>query len=150
MNPLSQPNCSPNEHFLLRVSANFRGRLEFRTLGYSARRVRWLYHLPSQPPEVQLLGANLDVHSAVEVLIEGDWVLVDATHDPPLAGAGLVVADWDGRQDTPPAYAPLSRRWIDGQDDALVADAITNLVPTKEHLGRRYRDAFNAWLVSHR
>lgn len=57
----------------------------FRLLGHAARRVRWCYHLPAQPPAVALLPSRDDVHTAVEVRLAGRWVLVDATHDPPRA-----------------------------------------------------------------
>ncbi|MEV4571524.1 transglutaminase domain-containing protein [Nonomuraea sp. NPDC049419] len=60
-----------------------------RTLGHQVRRVRWLYHLPDRPAEVQLLPSGEDVHAAAKVLVDGRWVLVDATHDPPLAAAGV-------------------------------------------------------------
>ncbi|MGI5292843.1 hypothetical protein ACQEVF_57365 [Nonomuraea polychroma] len=117
----------------------------FHRLGYQARRVRWLYRLPDQPPEVRLLPSRDDIHSAVEVLIEGQWTLVDATHDPALAAAGLVVAEWDGITDTPPAYRPRGPVWRPGDgpeptlgvcwEDALDAEA-----------GDRYQRAFNQWL----
>ncbi|MFI7708470.1 transglutaminase domain-containing protein [Nonomuraea sp. NPDC049480] len=72
----------------------------FQALGYQARRIRWPYHLPDRPAEGQLLPSRQDVHTAVEVLIDGRWTLVNATHDPPLAAAGLAVAEWDGIADT--------------------------------------------------
>ncbi|WP_157975604.1 hypothetical protein [Brachybacterium sp. YJGR34] len=44
------------------------------------------------------------MHTAPQALLGDDWVLVDATHDPPLARLGLPVGTWDGTQGTRPAY----------------------------------------------
>ncbi|MEV0623687.1 transglutaminase family protein [Nonomuraea sp. NPDC050404] len=117
----------------------------FRALGYQARRVRWLYHLPDRPAEVRLLPSREDVHSAVEVLIEGRWTLVDATHDPPLAAAGLTVAEWDGITDTIPAYEPRGPLWRpgDGPEPVPNAGVDENAVVDR---GNRYQKAFNRWL----
>ena len=68
----------------------------FCALKLPTRRVRWLYRLPCQPPEVALLPSPFDVHTAVEIRLGDEWVLVDATHDPGLAAAGFTVASWDG------------------------------------------------------
>lgn len=123
----------------------------FKELGYPARRVRWLYELPGMPRAVELLGTRLDVHSAVEVRIGDRWILTDATHDPPLVRAGLMVAHWDGWNDTAPAYEPLSDRWIDGRDDAEVERTISELLaPVTTQAARAYRQAFNRWLDDHR
>jgi hypothetical protein len=123
----------------------------FRELGYPARRVRWLYELPDRPPEVELVGTRLDVHSAAEVRIGDRWVLVDATHDPSLARAGLTVAYWDGWSDTVPAYEPLGDRWIEGQEDAEAGRVISELLSLiTPEAARAYRQAFNRWLDDHR
>ncbi|WP_055530171.1 transglutaminase-like domain-containing protein [Streptomyces graminilatus] len=116
----------------------------FRRLGYPARRVRWLYLLPDQPPEVSLLPSREDVHSAAEVLIDGRWVLVDATHDPALAPAGLTVAAWDGVGNTDPAYPPCGPVWRAGSGPEPVPNA--GLPAASELAGRRYQVAFNRWL----
>jgi transglutaminase-like putative cysteine protease len=123
----------------------------FRELGYSARRVRWLYQLPRQPSEIRLLGTKTDVHSATEVEIDGQWVLVDATHDPPLAQAGLAVAEWDGRHSTQPAYEPVRPQWVEGRDDIDIDAAIRAVTASvsDEH-AIQYQRAFNAWLDSFR
>ncbi|MFD7924006.1 transglutaminase domain-containing protein [Streptomyces sp. NPDC059740] len=116
----------------------------FRRLGFPARRVRWLYLLPDQPPEVRLLPSREDVHSATEVLIGGRWVLVDATHDPALAPAGLTVAAWDGVGDTVPAYPPLGPVWRPGAGPEPVPNA--GRPAASDLAGRRYQVAFNRWL----
>ncbi|MGP3912993.1 transglutaminase domain-containing protein [Nonomuraea sp. 10N515B] len=116
----------------------------FLALGYQARRVRWLYHLPDQPTEVWLLPSREDVHSAAEVLINGRWTLVDATHDPPLAAAGLAVAEWDGIADTVPAYVPCGPLWRPGDGPEPVPNADTTA--TDVDSGDRYQKAYNRWL----
>jgi hypothetical protein len=120
-------------------------------LGYQARRVRWLYHLPNQPPEVALLPSREDVHTAVEVEISECWLLVDATHDPPLMRGGLTVSEWDGIGETVPAYPPQGPLWREGRDDAMIANALATIATRftglpSEH-GASYRRAFNAWLT---
>ncbi|MFI6732471.1 transglutaminase domain-containing protein [Nonomuraea sp. NPDC050451] len=115
----------------------------FRALGHQARRVRWPYHLPDRPEEVRLLISREDVHSACEVRIGGRWTLVDATHDPALAAAGLTVAEWDGLSDTVPAYEPRGPLWRPGDGPEPVPN---NGVAVAADLGERYRQAFNRWL----
>ncbi|GAA3654690.1 hypothetical protein GCM10022224_017130 [Nonomuraea antimicrobica] len=115
-----------------------------RALGYPARRVRWLYHLPDRPAEVRLLPSREDVHSAAEALIDGRWTLVDATHDPPLAAAGLAVAEWDGITDTVPAYEPRGPLWRPGDGPEPVPNA--GVPESRVDGGRSYQAAFNRWL----
>lgn len=116
-----------------------------RALGYQARRVRWLYHLPDRPAEVRLLPSREDAHSAAEALIDGRWTLVDATHDPPLAAAGLAVAVWDGVTDTVPAYEPRGPLWRPGDGPEPVPNAGSGATADAEG-GGRYQKAFNRWL----
>ncbi|MFC5828770.1 transglutaminase domain-containing protein [Nonomuraea insulae] len=116
-----------------------------RALGHQVRRVRWLYHLPDRPAEVRLLPSREDVHSAAEVLIDGRWTLVDATHDPPLAAAGLAVADWDGITDTIPAYEPRGPLWRPGGGPEPVPNADVNATYDADS-GDCYQKAFNRWL----
>ncbi|MEW1551863.1 hypothetical protein [Streptomyces tsukubensis] len=106
--------------------------------------MRWLYHLPDRPPEVRLLRSREDVHSAAEVLIDGRWTLVDATHDPGLARAGLTVADWDGTAvDTALAYPAAGPLWRPGAGPEPVPN---QGVTAPDPAGPNYRRAFNAWL----
>lgn len=125
-----------------------------RLLACDARRVRWRYHLPAQPPEVALLPSRDDIHTAVEVNVGGRWLLVDATHDPPLARGGLVVGDWDGERPTALAYEPRGPVWREGADGAAIAAALAAIAvqyqgwaaaPTAA-AGQTYLNAFNAWL----
>lgn len=52
--------------------------------------------------------APTDYHLANKAFIDGKWVLVDATWDPPLAAVGFPVNEsWDGVSDTKNAVKPL-------------------------------------------
>lgn len=93
-------------------------------IGFKTRFVRWRYLLPEVVPEVFQLPSRLDVHRAIEVWTEGQWLLVDSTHDLNLAGGGLTVGEWDGSALTEPAYAPIGRRLVEGIDDAEIDRAI--------------------------
>lgn len=120
-----------------------------RLLGHAAHRVRWRYHLPAQPTEVALLPSRDDIRTATEVNIGGCWVLVDATHDPPLACGGFVVSEWDGEHPTAPAYAPCGPVWREGADDAAIAAALAAIVDQYQPTTvaeSAYRRAFNTWL----
>jgi hypothetical protein len=123
---------------------------EMKRLGLEVRRVRWLYLLLPWPPEVGLLPSREDVHTAVEVWLGRRWVLIDATHDPPLAAAGLTVADWDGRTDTAPAYRPTGPLWREGDATPEPSPNPAASVPFSPEAGRRYQAAFNRWLTAAR
>lgn len=123
----------------------------FRRLGVEVRRVKWRYDLPTNPPEVALLPACSDIHTAVEVAIEGAWLLVDATHDPPLARGGLTVASWDGIRSTASNYALTGPIWREGVDDRAIAAAMAEIAEQYESSpdgADRYLPAFNGWLAS--
>lgn len=94
--------------------------------GLECRLVRLPYLLPDVVPEVRLLPSRLDLHRAVQVLLEGCWRLVDATHDVCL-GPELAVADWDGINATLPAYEPLAKPMVEGQDDTLIAEVVAEI-----------------------
>ena len=74
-----------------------------------------------------MLPSREDVHTAVEVEISGRWLLVDATHDPPLARGGLTVSEWDGIGETMSAYPPQGPLWREGRDDAMIANALATI-----------------------
>ena len=121
-------------------------------VGVETRLVRWPYHLPDVVPEVRLLPSTLDLHRAVEALIDGEWKLVDATHDAALAVGGLTVADWDGRRPTEPAYRPRGPILVEGRDqdqiDAMLAE-ITAWTASCDALAlHRWRTSYVAWLAS--
>jgi transglutaminase-like putative cysteine protease len=123
----------------------------FRRIGVGVRRVKWRYELPPSPPEVALLPSRVDIHTAVEIAIDGAWILVDATHDPPLDTGGLTVADWDGVNPTAPNYVPCGPVWRKGEHDRQIAAALAEIAAQYETApseAERYLSAFNDWLES--
>ncbi|MEI6478160.1 MAG: transglutaminase-like domain-containing protein [bacterium] len=80
----------------------------FGELGYKTRHVTLRYRLPDFPKEVSVIPGQIDYHHALQVLIEGRWILVDATYDSPLEKLGFTVNDWDGVHDTNLAHVPLA------------------------------------------
>lgn len=73
-------------------------------VGVKCRLISWEYKLPVLVDVQHDLSFDSDVHTAVQVLLGGQWILVDATHDPALAALGLAVGHWDGASATVPAY----------------------------------------------
>lgn len=122
----------------------------FALLKYQTRMVRWLYRLPDAPAEVAALPSHDDIHTAVEILIEGQWQLIDATHDPSLGCVGFVVSEWDGIHSTLPGYVPRGPLWHVGVDNDAIAEAVEAIAAryTDEANARAatYRVAFNNWL----
>lgn len=101
---INQGSCSP-KHFLL---ADLLERLGL-TCFYSVWQFLW-QDLPIEwPPELKKLVKEMPIntHLALEVEIEGKWVLVDATLDPKLKSLGLPINDWDGKSDTLLPIQPL-------------------------------------------
>lgn len=72
--------------------------------GVECRLVSWEYELPVLLDVQHEVSFTSDVHTAVQVRLDGQWLVVDATHDPPLATLGLTASQWDGASATEPAY----------------------------------------------
>ena len=71
---------------------------------------RWAEFEELYPPELWKLAQQMGPvnHLACKVEISGQYVLVDATVDPPLARIGLpFTASWDGESDTALPVLPL-------------------------------------------
>lgn len=122
-----------------------------RRLGFSVRLVRWLYLLPDVVPEVGELPSRLDLHRAVDVWRGGEWILADATHDPPLAGSGLTVAEWDYPKGTPAAYPAIGPRWVEGRDSREIAAGLARIKRWVDACPppvlARWREAYIRWLA---
>lgn len=119
------------------------------------RTVAWEYELPLLVDVQQSLGFRTDIHTAVQAHIDGRWVLVDATHDPPLGALGLTVGRWDGCSETEPAYQPVGPCVVPGQGGPGSAQ----LQEAMERIGRQveaarpglitqYQDELNALFES--
>lgn len=92
-------------------------RHELSLLAFPARLVRWEYRIPDVVDDARTRGFSRDIHTACQVWIAGRWILVDATHDPPLRTLGLTVGVWDGSESTEPAYLPTGPTLIVGHRD---------------------------------
>ena len=91
-------SCTP-KHLLL---CNMYERLGRKVL-YSVYPYRWAEFEELYPKELWKLALKMAPanHLACRVEINGSWVLVDATVDPPLGRIGLPVnVSWDGESDT--------------------------------------------------
>ncbi|MEO5667854.1 MAG: hypothetical protein ABIR96_07345, partial [Bdellovibrionota bacterium] len=49
----------------------------FESLGYRTRTVKGRYFVADWPEEVRLVPNRVDIHYALEIEIEGQWILVD-------------------------------------------------------------------------
>jgi transglutaminase-like putative cysteine protease len=121
-----------------------------RRLGIEVRMVRWLYLLPDVVPEARELPERLDMHRAVEVWTQHGWTLVDATHDPALAGAGLTVGTWDGSSSTQGAYPPVGPLRVEGRDSDEIAGDLSRVRRWIDACPpaalTRWRQAYIRWL----
>lgn len=100
-------------------------------LGMTTRLVSWEYELPVLLDVQRTLRFGTDVHTATQVQLGDEWLLVDATHDPALARLGLAVSQWDGRTSTGGAYSTLGP-WFPHDDAAAMA----RLEQVSERIGR--------------
>ena len=128
---------------------------ELGALDVPCRTVSWEYELPFLVDVQQRLGFRTDIHTAVQAHVDGRWVLVDATHDPPLGALGLTVGRWDGRSATEPAYQPIGQCVVLGQDgpgSARLHEAMERIgrqvEATRPELITQYRDELNALFES--
>ncbi|MFA5167307.1 MAG: hypothetical protein WC530_02105 [Candidatus Omnitrophota bacterium] len=98
-------SCNP-KHFLLKM---FFEKLNL-PVWYVTYPFQWHEFPLKYPDEIRKLAALLPPghHLACKALIEGRWIVVDATWDLPLQKAGFPVEGaWDGIRDTQIAVKPL-------------------------------------------
>ena len=77
---------------------------------YLSHQFEWKESVAAFPPEVRSMAERqpLEYHQNCRVNIDGRWVMVDATWDPPLAGVGFPVnQSWDGFSDARNAVISL-------------------------------------------
>jgi transglutaminase-like putative cysteine protease len=113
---LNMGSCTP-KHLLL---ANMFRRLGLNVL-YAVYPYHWAEFEELYPPELWKLALRMPPvnHLACKVEINGRFVLVDATIDPPLGKIGLPMnATWDGKSDTILPVLPIGEEEIYSQDEA--------------------------------
>ncbi|MFA5146626.1 MAG: hypothetical protein WC515_04555 [Candidatus Omnitrophota bacterium] len=95
---LCKGSCVP-KHFLLGTMFGMLGI----SVKYATYTFSWDDPGVKYPPDLRALVKKMPItgHLACKALIDGRWVLVDATWDRPLAKAGFPVNErWDGVSDT--------------------------------------------------
>lgn len=143
-------SCTP-KHFLLGVW--------FERLGYPVRYVTSVFDWNAPglafPDELRRLAERYpdEYHLCLEVSIEGEWRLIDATWDPGLRHLGFNVnQSWDGIADTENAVEPLeiivhaSREERDRYASERRHARSTEELAVVEHFTMQ----FNRWLDVHR
>jgi hypothetical protein len=144
---LGKGSCSPR-HFLL-------GRM-FETMDvrvcYVTYTLDWSDQGIAMPARLADLAASLplECHLNCDVLIDGRWVMVDATWDPPLERAGFPVnLKWDGCGDTLNAVKPIEKIVHDsaGERDEYAREMEAGYSVAGSEAYTRFVKEFNAWLA---
>ncbi|MDD4879222.1 MAG: hypothetical protein PHR22_02045 [Candidatus Omnitrophica bacterium] len=139
-------SCNP-KHVLL---AGLFGRLGLE-VKYANYAFNWDDPAVKYPPELKALVKKIPNgnHLAVKALIDGRWVLVDATWDPPLKKAGFPVNEsWDGVSDTKNAVTPVSEVLHDTIEERVQYDTGLRGRYTEEQKAAyaEFVGKLNAWL----
>jgi transglutaminase-like putative cysteine protease len=139
-------SCNP-KHVLLADMFRKLG-LEVKYANYS---FSWDDPAVNYPPELRVLVKRLPQgnHLAVKALINGRWILVDATWDPPLKKAGFPVnEDWDGVSDTKNAVIPTKEVLHDTIEERVKYDTALRSRYTEEQKAAyaEFADKLNIWL----
>jgi hypothetical protein len=140
-------SCLP-KHYLM---GDMLERLGIRTR-YCVFTFRWSDLELVAPQAVVSLGQRIPVtyHLACEALPGDRWVLLDATWDDALKGAGFPVNDsWDGHGDTALAVPPLDKTVFENaaECDRWIKKRYSGYTLTDKLELSRFSIEFNRWLV---
>lgn len=141
-------SCTP-KHFLLGLLFERLG-LEIR---YATFPFSWNDPDIRYPDELRELAAALptEYHLAMRVLVDGQWRLVDATWDSPLAAAGFPVNEsWDGVSDMLLAVKPIEEiENRDAQDREATVKARKSAWTDEDRAREKiFCERLNVWLAS--
>lgn len=105
------------------------------------------------PPQIGKIIKDPPVsyHLAVKALIEGRWILVDATYDPGLAKAGFPVNEnWDGVSSVKNAVNPIEEIIHDTPEERVRYETEKKLRHTEKEkaASAEFIDKLNEWLES--
>jgi len=144
----TQGSCQP-KHYLLRQLFSKLG-LETKLVTYP---FKWADCPIKYPPDIKKIVKDLPsaYHLALKAKIDGRWVLVDATYDPPLAKAGFpVTKDWDGKSDTLNAAVPSEEIVHESVDERVVYETGKRSLQTvaEKALYSEFVERLNSWLVN--
>ena len=117
-------SCQPKHWLLARY---------FRELGMPVKYATYPFYwhagkFITYPPELKILMKSLPVtnHLALKASIGHEWVLIDATYDPPLGNVGFPVnKSWDGINPTHNAVHPLEEILHNTPEERVAYDAAT-------------------------
>jgi hypothetical protein len=135
-----QGSCS-GKHYLL-------GEL-FRRQGVSVRNMICTHRFNESPlpfPEnmQELLRKNevVDLHDYLQVLIDGEWVDIDATWERGLRDFGFPVTDdWDGRSSMLLTVIPDEQEQIDGDPAHAKEEMLRKLTPRQRTVRKQFLEA---------
>jgi hypothetical protein len=133
-------SCS-GKHYLL-------GAL-FRRLGLQVRHMLCTHRFNESPlpfpDEMQaLLRKNeiVDVHDYVQILVDNDWVDVDATWDIGLRDFGFPVTEsWDGKSSMLLTVMPDEHTTVEGDPAKAKEEMLARLTPRQRALRKQFLDA---------
>ncbi len=97
---------------------------------------------------LKMLDENdiVDFHNYEEILINGKWIVVDATIDKPLKKLGFYTTEnWDGKTSMPLCFAGTDKKWDCGDRGAEEKKKLISLLP--ENIARA-RDEFLKTMTS--
>jgi hypothetical protein len=138
-------SCTP-KHYLLGKA--------FELLGYKVNYCcfpfLWSSTSLSFPHHIAQLAQHCttDNHYALKVLLNGSWILVDATWDPALASIGAHINEWDGQSDTICAVDALEEVCLaNAKQHAIYRDRHIKQLSSKHRQARTdFYTALDLWL----
>jgi hypothetical protein len=117
---------------------------EFEKLGIPVRYISIIFDWNDLPIPKEIISKKdtpVGGHLILGIKVAGRWVLVDATWDPALEGAGFpITKNWDGRSDTKLAAPPREIMMLDKKPHE----------PDYRPDNRKFYEALNRWLESQR
>lgn len=135
-------SCGPKHRLLGEMFAMLGIRVRYQTWPF-----RWSDPSLLYPPQLRISAARMDIthHLACRALLNGQWILVDATWDLPLEIGGFPVnLTWDGISDTRLAVHPVEQQQI---PDFYRAHKQDNRDIVQRRNGREeFVYLFNVWL----
>lgn len=139
--------CSPKHYLLAEYFKQLSIPIQYCTYIFS-----WKDSLSKGPSELKTLAEQLPKkmpHFSLKAYLNNQWVVIDATWDPPLNKAGFPVnANWDGFSSTQIAVAPLEETDHDTLEERIQYQ--NNLVKdyTQKELQdfQKFAKGLNIWL----
>ena len=139
-------SCNPKHNLLGRLFGKLGIPIKYATYSFS-----WDDPAIKYPPELRELIKRMPTgyHLAVKANIEGKWVLVDATWDPPLKKAGFPVNEaWDGVSGTKNAVTPIEEFLHDTMEERSRFDTEKRsyFTDAQKAVYAEFGGKLNAWL----